>query len=141
MLLHIGFVSSTFDLSLFLFQHANDIAFLLVYVDDIILTGNNLNLLQSIIHLLDQSFTIKDLGENHFFLGIEVHHHDNALLLTQSKYIYSILDKAKMQGAKLNSTPVATGKLLSKFDGAAFEDPYLFLQYNRCLTICYNNHT
>jgi Reverse transcriptase (RNA-dependent DNA polymerase) len=95
-------------------------------MDDIILTGNNSKLLQSVIHLLDQSFTIKDLGELHFFLGIEVHHHDKALLLTQSKYIYSILDRAKMQGTKPNYTPMTTGKLLSKFNGAAFEDPHLF---------------
>jgi hypothetical protein len=66
------------------------------------------------------------LGELHYFLDIEVHHQNNNLLLIQSKYIYSILDKAKMQGANPNSTPMTTGKPLSKLDNAAFEDPHLF---------------
>jgi hypothetical protein len=62
----------------------------------------------------------------HFFLGIEVQHHNGALLLTQTKYIYSILDRTKMEGAKPNATPMATSKPLSKFDGASFEDPQLY---------------
>jgi Reverse transcriptase (RNA-dependent DNA polymerase) len=124
-LLTLGFVPSV-DPSLFLFRKGDDTIFLLVYVDDIILTGNNVILIQNIIRLLDQSFTIKDLGELHFFLGIEVHRQDNGLLLTQSKYIHSILEKANMQGAKPNSTPMATGKVLSKFGGATFDDPHLF---------------
>jgi Reverse transcriptase (RNA-dependent DNA polymerase) len=79
-LLTLGFVPSASDPSLFLFRKGDDIVFLLVYVDDIILTGNNVILIQNIIRLLDQSFTIKDLGELHFFLGIEVHRQDNGLL-------------------------------------------------------------
>jgi hypothetical protein len=55
-----------------------------------------------------------------------VQQHDTDLLLTQTKYIYSILDKARMQGAKPNNTPMETSKLLSKFDGTTFEDPHLF---------------
>jgi Reverse transcriptase (RNA-dependent DNA polymerase) len=78
------------------------------------------------VQLLDQKFTIKDLGQLYFFLGIKVHSTDTGLQLTQSKYIYTILDKAKMQGAKPNSTPMATEKPLSKLDGVAFEDPQLY---------------
>jgi Reverse transcriptase (RNA-dependent DNA polymerase) len=78
------------------------------------------------VQLLDHRFTIKDLGTLHFFLGIEVTHHDQGLLLSQSKHIYSILDRAKMKGAKPVSTPMATGQSLSKFGGEQMHDPYLF---------------
>jgi Reverse transcriptase (RNA-dependent DNA polymerase) len=103
-LLHIGFKSSTSYPSLFLFKQSHDTVFLLVYVDDIILTGNNSTLIQSVVQLLDQKFTIKDLDRLHFFLSIEVHHTDHDLQLTQSKYINTVLEKAKMQNAKSNTT-------------------------------------
>jgi hypothetical protein len=62
----------------------------------------------------------------HYFLGIEVNPHDQGLLLTQSNYIYSILDKAKMQGAKPISSLMATGQVSSKFGGEQMDDPQLF---------------
>jgi Reverse transcriptase (RNA-dependent DNA polymerase) len=73
------------------------VAYLLVYVDDIVITGSNSILLQHFIQLLDQKFTIKDLGDLYFFLGIEVHQIDKDLLLIQSKYIYSIIERAHMK--------------------------------------------
>jgi Reverse transcriptase (RNA-dependent DNA polymerase) len=81
-LLAFGFFTSCSDPSLFVYRHDNNTVYLLVYVDDIVLTGNNTSLITQIVHLLDQKFTIKDLGELHFFLGIEMHKHDNGLLLT-----------------------------------------------------------
>jgi hypothetical protein len=67
-----------------------------------------------------------DLRVLHFFLGIEVSSHDTSLLLTQSSYILSILQKAKMQDAKPVTTPMAMGHMLSKYDGESMEDPHLF---------------
>jgi Reverse transcriptase (RNA-dependent DNA polymerase) len=75
-LLEIGFHTSSSDPSLFIFRHGNNLAFLLVYVDDIILTDTNTALLQTFVDLLDQRFTIKDLGRLHFFLDIEVNFKD-----------------------------------------------------------------
>jgi Reverse transcriptase (RNA-dependent DNA polymerase)/gag-polypeptide of LTR copia-type/GAG-pre-integrase domain len=125
-LLAFGFCTSCSDPSLFVYRHDNHTMYLLVYVDDIVLTGNNTSLITQIVHLLDQKFTIKDLGKLHFFLGIEVHPHDNGLLLTQSRYIYSILDRTHMHGAKPVNTPMATGLPLTKLSGAPFEDPHLY---------------
>jgi Reverse transcriptase (RNA-dependent DNA polymerase) len=125
-LLRFGFTTSTSDPSLFIFRHDKNIAYLLVYVDDIVLTGNNVSLLQHFTHMLDQSFTIKDLGDLHFFLGIEVSKHEQGLLLTQSSYIYSILDRAHMQGAKPVTIPMATGTPLSKTVGEPLTDQHLY---------------
>jgi Reverse transcriptase (RNA-dependent DNA polymerase) len=99
---------------------------LLVYVDDIVLTSNNPTLIQHFVDFLDRKFTIKYLRLLHFFLGIEVTQLHPDLLLTQSKYIYSILDKAKMQRSKPINTSMATGQVISKFVGEPMADPHLF---------------
>jgi Reverse transcriptase (RNA-dependent DNA polymerase) len=125
-LLGLGFVTSASDPSLFIFQRNNTIIYLLVYVDDLVITGNNISILQHFVQILDNRFTIKDLGVLHYFLGIEVNPHDQGLLLTQSNYIYSILDKAKMQGVKPISSPMAIGHVLSKLGGEQMDDPQLF---------------
>jgi Reverse transcriptase (RNA-dependent DNA polymerase) len=125
-LIHLGFQTSASDPSLFIYHNGDTLAYLLVYVDDIVLTGNNPLLLQQFIQFLDHKFTIKDLGRLHFFLGIEVSSYGNGLLLTQSSYINSILQKANMNDAKTVTTPMATGNMLSKYDGESMENPHLF---------------
>jgi Reverse transcriptase (RNA-dependent DNA polymerase) len=68
-LFQLGFTTSSADPSLFLYKKGDDLAFLLVYVDDIILTGNNASLLRHFTDILHHKFTIKDLGQLHFFPG------------------------------------------------------------------------
>jgi Reverse transcriptase (RNA-dependent DNA polymerase) len=104
----------------------SDGVFILVYVDDIIITDNNTTFIQQIILFLDQTFTIKDLRQLHFILGIEVHNSQHGSTLTQAKYIYSILDRAKMTGAKSISTPMATTPALTKSDRESMLDPHLY---------------
>jgi hypothetical protein len=71
-LLSIGFRASKVDTSLFMFFVGADICYLLVYVDDILLTGSNSLLLQHLIQLLSLEFKLRDLASVHYFLGIEV---------------------------------------------------------------------
>jgi Reverse transcriptase (RNA-dependent DNA polymerase) len=98
----------------------------LVYVDDLILTGNNTLLLEKFTKFVDLQFTIKDLGQLHFFLGIEVHTDNTGLVLTQSKSILSILERAHMSGVKPISTPMAVSPALSKYEGDPMPDSFLF---------------
>ena len=63
------------------------LAYCLVYVNDLILTGNNTNFVARIIAQLGHKFSIKDLGSLHFFLGVEVIPTAEGLFLTQHKYI------------------------------------------------------
>jgi Reverse transcriptase (RNA-dependent DNA polymerase) len=95
-LFELGFSTSTSDPLLFIYRKGSTIIYLLVYVDDIVVTGNNSAFIQAIVQLLDNHFTIKDLGQFNYFLGIEVLSHGKSLLLNQSKYIYSILDRANI---------------------------------------------
>ena len=63
-----GFVCSKSDPSLFPYHHHGKILVLLLYVDDILLTGSDTELLHSLIHYLNSRFSMKDLGNPHYFL-------------------------------------------------------------------------
>ncbi|XP_073262717.1 uncharacterized protein [Populus alba] len=71
-LLSIGFLASKVDTSLFILSDGTNIFYLLVYVDDILLTGSNSAMLHHLVQLLSSEFKLRDLGDVHYFLGIEV---------------------------------------------------------------------
>ncbi|CAN6304730.1 unnamed protein product [Urochloa humidicola] len=82
----LGFVTTKSDSSLFVFRRGNDIAYLLLYVDDIILTASSAQLLHRIVDQFHHEFAMKDLGPLHFFLGIQVRHSDGGFFLSQEQY-------------------------------------------------------
>ena len=71
-LLSLGFVEAKADTSLFIYRRGTDTVYLLLYVDDIVLTASSVELLCRTIGALQQEFAMKDLGELHHFLGMEV---------------------------------------------------------------------
>ena len=105
-----GFTQSSSDASLFVLQSSVPV-FVLVYVDDILVTGPNTNLCQQFIHKLSQVFPVKDLGPLHYFLGLEVHRTSEGLFMHQGKYLLDLLHKTNMAGAKPCVTPLGTSKL------------------------------
>ena len=68
----LGFVEAKSDTSLFIYCKGADIAFLLLYVDDIVLTASSPSLLHRIIAALRQEFSMTDMGPLHHFLGVNV---------------------------------------------------------------------
>jgi hypothetical protein len=80
LLLTLGFVEAKSDTSLFIYHHGADTAYLLLYVDDIVLIARR------IITALQQEFAMKDLGVLHHFLGVTVEPHPAGLLLHQRQY-------------------------------------------------------
>ncbi|GKF13189.1 uncharacterized mitochondrial protein-like protein [Tanacetum coccineum] len=74
--------------------------YLLVYVDDLILTGNQPNVLTKFIKRLNKEFAIKGLGELNYFLGLEVTYTTNGIFLNQSKYAKKIQTRSNMIDAK-----------------------------------------
>jgi histone deacetylase 1/2 len=99
----------------------------LVYVDDIIITGSSINLIQQLIQNLNSEFSLKDLGKLDYFLGIEVHHSNSgSLLLSQTKYIRDLLTKANMADAKGMASTMASSTKLSKFGSNIVSDPTFF---------------
>lgn len=69
---------------------------MLVYVDDIILIGNNTDFITNLVASLGTEFALKDPGALHYFLGIKVQNAPNAYHITQTKYTRHILKKAKI---------------------------------------------
>ena len=74
---------------------------LLVYVDDILLTGNNPACVDSLKKLLDDRFGLKDLGSLRYFLGLEVAKTNEGISLNQRKYSLEILKDTGFIGSKL----------------------------------------
>ena len=72
-------------------------AYILVYVDDILTTRSNAEVVSTLIKQLDVMFFLKNLGEIAYFLGIQVTHHTvNGFHMSQQKYIRDLLVKTKM---------------------------------------------
>jgi len=110
-LLFIGFLASKVDTSLFILSDGTNIFYLLVYVDDILLTGSHSIMLHRLIQLLSFEFKIHDLGAVHYFRGIEVQSTGMGLMLHQHKYILDILTQAGMTSCKPVDTPVSPLKV------------------------------
>lgn len=98
-------------------------AYILLYVDDIILTTSSEALRRHIMSILASEFAMKDLGSLHYFLGIVVPHHERGLFLCQKKYAEDIIERAGMSSCKPSPTPVDTKAKLSNSGGAPYEDP------------------
>jgi hypothetical protein len=116
-LLHLRFQESKADYSLFTFYTSTIHLFLFIYVDAIIVTGNNVFSITKLISCLKQKFAMEDLGPLSFFLSIHVYRTANGLHLSQSKYISKLIDRANMLGAKPAKTPLPAGAKLSQFHG------------------------
>jgi hypothetical protein len=125
-LLEFGFSISSADSSLFLLKSAHVQLMVLVYVDDLILTGSSHVALDDLLRSLSAAFPIKDLGPLSDFLGMEVTKYDVGLHLSQHRYITDLLHKTNMTQAKPLTSPMAASTSLSKFAGITLTDATLY---------------
>ncbi|CAN0843508.1 Retrovirus-related Pol polyprotein from transposon RE1 [Linum grandiflorum] len=86
--------------------HGGKISILIVYVDDIIITGSDEHEIQSLKRRLAAEFERKDLGNLRYFLDIEVAITHQGLMLSQRKYVLDLLQETGMTGCKPASTPM-----------------------------------
>ncbi|CAN1262375.1 Retrovirus-related Pol polyprotein from transposon RE1 [Linum perenne] len=126
-LLHQGFRVCQADTSLFVKASATSTTYVLVYVDDLIVTGDDTQFISSFINNLDVAFALKDLGSLHQFLGLEISQYGRELHLTQTHYISEILLKAHMNSASAMSTPADPQTRLTRH-GEPFSDSTLYRQ-------------
>ncbi|CAJ2673651.1 unnamed protein product [Trifolium pratense] len=123
-LVSFGFHPSKCDPSLFVYSHQGVTMYVLVYVDDILLTGSSSPILHDLIAKLHSQFALKHMGRPDYFLGIEVRYLPSGnILLTQSKYIRDLLHRANMADAKGINTPMVSSLKLSKFGTDELPDP------------------
>ncbi|GJZ48148.1 ribonuclease H-like domain-containing protein, partial [Tanacetum coccineum] len=118
-----GFVQSINDHSLFTKSKNNKFIALLVYVNDIVVTGNCMNEIESFKDVLKSKFNIKDLCSLKYFLGIKVIKTKNDLCLSQRKYYLELLKEYGLLGCKPVSTPMEPNFVLTYV--ATSEDPLL----------------
>jgi histone deacetylase 1/2 len=126
-LLSWGFQNTKSDPSLFVLKEADHTTFLLIYVDDIIITGSDNKFLEAFISQLNLVFSLKDLGNLHYFLGIEVHRDSSGMYLKQTKYIRDLLKKFNMENASSCPTPMVTGRQFT-IEGEPMSNPTLYRQ-------------
>ncbi|XP_017187728.2 uncharacterized mitochondrial protein AtMg00810-like [Malus sylvestris] len=122
-LLQLGFEESLCDYSLFVFNQRGVYLILLIYVDDILLTGNNDKQMQWLIEKLGTLFSMKDLGPLSYFLGVEVTYSGENMHLTQSKYALDLLERTKFTAVKPVSTHVPAGQKLSQYVVEPYSNP------------------
>lgn len=105
------------DPSLFVHHSPISSIYVLVYVDNIIITGPNSSHISNFITSLSNRFSLKDLGTLSYFLGIEVLPHSDGLFLSHTKYILDLLTKANMNDCKPTTTPMSSSLQLTINDG------------------------
>ncbi|XP_071740896.1 uncharacterized protein [Rutidosis leptorrhynchoides] len=109
----VGFQQSRCDTSLFIYHQGTDTAYLLLYVEDIILTASSAAFLWQVIVSLHQEFSMTDLGPLNYFLGISVTRNSSGMFLSQKKYATEILERADMTGCHPSRTLVETSSKLN----------------------------
>ncbi|XP_048436096.1 uncharacterized mitochondrial protein AtMg00810-like [Pyrus x bretschneideri] len=123
----LGFVVLDSDTSLFVKTQGADVVILLLYVDDIIITGSSSFLVQQVIDALGEVFEMKDMGQLTFFLGLQITYQANGdLFISQSKYIQDLLKKAGLESCKPCSTPCKPHTQLLKDEGTPLPAPTMF---------------
>jgi hypothetical protein len=89
-----------------------------VYADDIIVASSSLEATTTLLKDLQADFALKDLGDLHFFLGIEVKRNSDALILSQQRYATDVVKRANMWNGKPVDTPISLTEKLSITEGA-----------------------
>ncbi|XP_074328123.1 uncharacterized protein LOC141666036 [Apium graveolens] len=100
------FVQMVSDASLFRVQQDNSVSYMMIYVDDMLLIGNNVKLLDEVIQFLTTQFKIKDLGFIHYFLGLELHRSIRGIFVNQHKYIMDIVKGCGLLDARVPCIPM-----------------------------------
>jgi hypothetical protein len=101
----LGFTKSEADANLYQIVVEGKILIIVLYVDDLILTGDE-QLICSCKEDLAKEFEMKDLGLLHYFLGLEIWQRDGEIFVSQGKYTREILGKFHMEGCKPMDTPL-----------------------------------
>lgn len=122
-LIEYGFQESYADHSLFTYSHGSTFLAVLVYVDDLVIAGNDNEVCSNFKHYLSTCFHMKDLGALKYFLGLELARGAFGLFICQRKYTLDILSECKMLDCKLASFPMEQNQKLALDSGPTYPDP------------------
>jgi len=122
----IGFSRFRSDYSLFIYHRQDILIFLLIYVYDILIIRNNSTIIFQFIEKFGTHFSMRDLGNLHYFLGVEANYTNGGLYLCQTKYIIELLLRTQFQDANPINSHVPAGRKLSRYDGAPLPDASMY---------------
>ncbi|KAJ9548353.1 hypothetical protein OSB04_020896 [Centaurea solstitialis] len=126
--LSLGFSASNYDSGLFTRTTDSGSILLLLYVDDMIIIGDDSIGIASLKQSLSSSFEMKDLDRLHYFLGLEVLSDSSGTYLCQAKYISDLLSKAGLSDNKVASTPLEHNLHLASNSGLLLQNPTRYRQ-------------
>ncbi|PKU78410.1 Retrovirus-related Pol polyprotein from transposon TNT 1-94 [Dendrobium catenatum] len=121
-----GFRFSRSDPSLLIFTKEQITLFFLIYVDDLLVTGNDQHTIQLLLNDLKAIFALKQLGEISLCLGIQIQKTNNGYFLSQAHYGRKLLHDAGLTDCKLSPTPISTSSTDCPTDSQPFSDPSLY---------------
>eukprot|EP00253_Pinus_taeda_P003400 PITA_03400 len=127
-LLESGFSRCYSDNTVYTKKVGNSLIILVLYVDDLILTGSDPNLINHVKSSLKKKFEMTDLGHLHYFLGLQVLQSKKGISLSQSKYACDILHHFHMEDCKPAPSPFQSGVKLSVSCTSPEVDATLYLQ-------------
>ena len=122
-----GFVKSDADPNLYYLRVGSEPLILVLFVDDLFLTGSS-RLITDCKKNLAEEFDMKDLGQMHYFMGLEVWQQDGEIFLGQGRYTTEILKRFQMEDCRPMTTPMITNwrKIDTSDDDEV--DPMLYRQ-------------
>ncbi|KAF3671409.1 putative ras-related protein RABA4d-like [Capsicum annuum] len=126
-LVQLGFSQSHYDYSLFTKKTKHDLVIVLVYVDDLLVTGSNMELIIRTKNNLKLKFKMKDLGDLNFFFGIEFARSKDRIVMSQRKYALELISEMGLSGDKLDQTPLDPSTRLTS------------IEYDTCVDTSSNN--
>lgn len=118
-----GFKQSRSDYSLFSLVNGSNELYVLVYVDDLVIGGNDPKMIATFKEYLSSCFHMKDLGALRYFLGIEVARQDEGIFLCQRKYCLDIITECGLLGSRPAITPMEQNHNLATASDELFADP------------------
>ncbi|XP_024177774.1 uncharacterized protein LOC112183641 [Rosa chinensis] len=117
-----GFQKSPSEPTLYVYKKAGSILIVSLYIDDMIFTGNDENVIQQFKKDMMSTYEMNDMGLLHYFLGIEVSQSKDEIFISQKKYAENIIKKFNMLGCNSVATPLIANEKLKKEDGAKKAD-------------------
>lgn len=122
-LIKFGFIQSKKDYSLFTSIRGSTVLHVIVYVDDLVICGNDASVIAKFKVYLSQYFKMKDLGHLKYFLGIEVARSPEGIFLSQRKYFLDVIEECGLSGSRPAETPLEQNHKLASSTSSIFPEP------------------